>query len=74
MFVFLFKCCSVCVCPNLILYIRCVGGVFINDGSNGESIYGMMFDDENFTLRHSGRGVLSMYSLEPDTARRISCG
>lgn len=37
------------------------GGDIINfDGSNGESIYGPHFEDENFQLHHTCSGLLSM--------------
>lgn len=35
------------------LFMAQVGDVVKNDGTSGESIYGPVFDDENFTLKVS---------------------
>ncbi|KAL2537394.1 Peptidyl-prolyl cis-trans isomerase CYP40 [Forsythia ovata] len=43
------------------------GDISAGDGTGGESIYGLKFEDENLELRHERKGMLSMANTGPNT-------
>ncbi|KAA8536166.1 hypothetical protein F0562_028644 [Nyssa sinensis] len=43
------------------------GDISAGDGTGGESIYDLKFEDENFELKHERKGMLSMANSGPNT-------
>eukprot|EP01094_Clydonella_sp_ATCC50884_P026670 TRINITY_DN7395_c0_g1_i1.p1 TRINITY_DN7395_c0_g1~~TRINITY_DN7395_c0_g1_i1.p1 ORF type:complete len:396 (-),score=84.54 TRINITY_DN7395_c0_g1_i1:178-1254(-) len=70
---------SLCAGDGALTYVGCPfhriipgfmaqgGDITRHDGTGGESIYGLTFEDENLSLVHSERGTLSMANSGPDT-------